>query len=748
MAAGNGKPIANPILSFLQEPSPTAIKGGGKGEKDILKARLDSQRKKLHESFTSFAARRDQIKHHAFKTHLIVRMDEKSHAPTWTPKDIFSSDTGSRVIAPAYNGYLVESDIRSFELLAKKIITTKTINNRVDISRVDSAELFSETETLRGKTAEELWKETEEKEKQFSFWLLPFTDEESRRSAVNTLYEICKSEDFTLGHKEFSGIFADIAETDSQKYSIDPELVKIFANYIKNGNASFSAQIKELKTLHAIAASGTTYRIEPIQRLMANEIHPGTGPEPSIASIKPDGLPIVVVVDGGRTALSYAPFEHRAAPPLIDLTSANGVHGNQVTSLVCNGFAWNNNLSLPELHCKFLTARAIAKNGVQKQPTQTQFLSYLRGLAKDTAGEAKVWNLSFNEILPNFNSNEISLLGHEINKIAREYGILPVISIGNVSNANKSKLCPPADCESALTVSGRQASAGVPSTACNVSLKGPAPAGMKKPDVSWFSELRVIGGVIAKGTSYAAPLVSSLAAHTFSNLKAPTADLVRALLINNSDLNAHCNELGWGTPWTAEALPWLCKEGTVTLAWVSMLNAGSAYYWNDLPIPPEMLANGNLTGKISLTAIIKPRVSDLGSDNYFATRLQVALQARNGKDSIVNLLGTMQESKTKEENARKELAKWSPIRRHANSFKSKFVKPGSMRLHARIYTRDLYQFGLNSHHELEKQEVAFVLTFEAPNGEPSIYNSLRSQLATRVEYATTQDINVDTDIDI
>lgn len=71
-----------------------------------------------------------------------------------------------------------------------------------------------------------------------------------------------------------------------------------------------------------------------------------------------------------------------------------------------------------------------------------------------------------------------------------------------------------------------------------------------------------------------------------------------------------------------------------------------------------------------------------------------------------------------------------------------------MRLHARIYTRDLYQFGLNSHHELEKQEVAFVLTFEAPNGEPSIYNSLRSQLATRVEYATTQDINVDTDIDI
>jgi hypothetical protein len=64
--------------------------------------------------------------------------------------------------------------------------------------------------------------------------------------------------------------------------------------------------------------------------------------------------------------------------------------------------------------------------------------------------------LSFNEISPSDGNDEISYLGHEISAIAREFSILPVISIGNVSESNASRLCPPADCEAALTISGRQ----------------------------------------------------------------------------------------------------------------------------------------------------------------------------------------------------------------------------------------------------------------------------------------------------
>ncbi|MFC4864014.1 S8 family peptidase [Pseudomonas sp. MAHUQ-62] len=746
MAEGNGKPLINPVLKFLRKPSPTAIKGGGKGEKDIRQSRLDAQRIKLSNSFDLLAKKENEIKYHANKTHLIVRMFEDSHASTWTPKDIFSSSFGCRIIAPAFDGYLVESEVGSFDKMSKRIKKTDTIVDKVDISRIESIELFNEAETFRGNNLEELWeKDKTTQPKQFSFWLLPYTKKESRESVAEELYKICKKKSISLGDEKFSNIFGNSVLDNTNSNEIDPALIHIFESYVETGTASFCAEVSSIETLREIAASGTTYRIEPVASITSNSPPPGQGAEPNLKEVNPADLPIVVVIDGGRTALSYEPFEYWSAPPLIDTHSANGIHGNQVTSLICNGFAWNNNLSLPKLNCRFVTAQAIAKKGTPKQPTQSQFLSYLRGLAEKTNSYAKVWNLSFNEILPSANQTEISYLGHEINKIAREFGILPIISIGNVSDSNKSRLCAPADCEGSLTVSGRTASnSGTPAKACPVSLKGPAPAGMKKPDVSWFSKLRMIGGVVSTGTSYSAPLISSLAAHTFANLKTPTPDLVRALLINGAERNDHCNELGWGTPWTESTMPWVCADGTVTLAWVSKLKAGSAYYWNDLPIPPEMLSNSKLAGRISLTAIIKPMVSNLGSVNYFSTRLQVALQAKDTNGKIGNLLGTMQEAKAKEAEARKDLAKWSPIRRHAKTFTSKFVQRGSMRLHARIFARDLYQFGLNDHHELPEQEVAFVLTFQSPNGEPSIYNSMINELSGYVENAT----NVDVDIEV
>jgi len=42
----------------------------------------------------------------------------------------------------------------------------------------------------------------------------------------------------------------------------------------------------------------------------------------------------------------------------------------------------------------------------------------------------------------------------------------------------------------------------------------------------------MLGGVTKPGSSYATPLVSSLAAHAFAALRDPTPDLVKALCIN------------------------------------------------------------------------------------------------------------------------------------------------------------------------------------------------------------------------
>lgn len=748
MATGNGNSILNPVLSFLKAPSPSAVTGGGKNAKGIVNSRLALQRETLSSSLEKILEGRDSIKVHADRTHLIARMFDDSHAPSWTPKDIFSTEHGCKIVAPAFDGYLVEASIDSIRTLSNRFRNANTIVDKVDISRIQSIKLFDTAESIRNKSIESLWNNNSEAANEFVFWLLPFTDASARQSVAKEILNFYIEKKINLGDESFSNPFNRDrpSRTTASGHVISASLLKTLEKYIKTGTASFSAEVINLEDLKIIATSGSTYRIEPVSRITSNSPPPGDGKEPTIPLTNNETLPIVVIIDGGNSAKSYKPLEVWSAPPLVDDFSANKIHGNQITSLVCQGHAWNNNLALPELACRFVTAQAITKSGIKKQPTQEQFLDYLREVAIETGKISKVWNLSFNEITPSSNPDEISFLGHEINKISRDFGILPIISIGNKSVTSTSLLTPPADCEAAITVSGRIASpSGEPSTSCPISLRGPAPGGMKKPDLSWFSHLRMIGGVTNTGTSYSAALISSLASHTFLNLKNPTPDLVRALLINGAERTSHCNDLGWGTPWSSDSLPWLCKNGTVTLAWVSKLKPGIAYYWNNIPVPNEMIVDGKLKGKASLTAIIKPIVSELGGTNYFATRLQVALQATSLTGKTINLLGSMKESKDKEADARAELAKWSPIRRHSSPFSGKSMDMNSMRLHARIYTRDLYQFQLHSHHDLTEQEVAFVLSFEGAEEDSGIYNTMTSKLGTSVESAIIeQDVQLNT----
>ncbi|MBS9429028.1 hypothetical protein EAE93_13445 [Photorhabdus akhurstii] len=246
--------------------------------------------------------------------------------------------------------------------------------------------------------------------------------------------------------------------------------------------------MNSLENFNKLISSGIVYRIEPVHHVSVKSVPPGSGKEPipNLSNLK--NIPTVVIVDGGCSAVSYLPFNVMSITPLVDQHDADLKHGNKVTSVICQGSAWNNNLALPELECKFISVQAINKKGVAIQPTTEQFINYLRDVANETNGVSQIWNLSFNESEPYYSNEEISYLGHEVNRIAREFNILPIISIGNVSRSNSIRLCPPADCESALTIAGRCADEnGMATTPCSMSLRGPAPAGMKKPELLVFN---------------------------------------------------------------------------------------------------------------------------------------------------------------------------------------------------------------------------------------------------------------------
>lgn len=265
-----------------------------------------------------------------------------------------------------------------------------------------------------------------------------------------------------------------------------------------------------------------------------------------------------------------------------------------------------------------------------------------------------------------------------------------------------------------------------------------------KPDVSWFSTVKVNGGKVVNGTSYATPLVAGLAAHTWERLKNPSPDLVKALLVNNCDLNKYDRQLGWGSPVDVEH-PWECEPGTVCLAWNSQLKPGLEHYWDNIALPASMLDGNTLRGKISLTAILDPAyLNYLGVGNYCMTRLEVTLQDAGLKetDKASNILGSMQDKLT-EYNARKIEHKWSPVRRHSANFRGKSLSSSKLRLRARIYTRDLWQLGITAN-DLPELDVAFVLKFTAHDKNPDTYNSFVQAMRQQVESAIIdQDIEID-----
>jgi hypothetical protein len=117
-------------------------------------------------------------------------------------------------------------------------------------------------------------------------------------------------------------------------------------------------------------------------------------------------------------------------------------------------------------------------------------------------------------------------------------------------------------------------------------------------------------------------------------------------MINARERKEHDAGLGWGTPFHGTLL-WCCESGSVPLAWRAKLQPGDNYHWSGIPIPPELIRNGKLYGRASL---------------------QTSLRCPTRADDCEPLVGKMLESTLKKEDAREELKKWQPARRHSRDF--------------------------------------------------------------------------------
>lgn len=662
--------------------------------------------------------------------------------------------SGAQLILPIKCGYLVEIQIDALQELSRIALMDLTVARMVDISRVESVCAYGEAEVLRGRDLDTLWDQAPvfQEGKGFIFTPAPYRDMQAQENVIDQLLQYAHDEAIfptsptvrlPISSATENPVALPVSAAEQSSLAIG------LRNYRNTGRTRVVLQVPSRENLAELISSGTVFRIDPVVPINVTVSGVGAHPAPPL----PPNLeekPIVGVVDGGLRDRTYMATEAWRAVPLVPNRNAAWEHGGQVSALAVHAHAWNTNLPLPEIYCRIGTVQAIPRANSSYPHDPQQFTSYL-GSVMARHRNTRVWNMSFNERLP-CDPDRVSYLGHEFARLARQYGALPVISAGNKSRTNRIRIAPPADCEAGLVVGGRKTGTdSLPREPCDHSLPGPGPAGMLKPDLSHYSTLTVLGGSSSTGTSYATPLISSLAANAFDNLKYPTPDLVRALLINRADLTKFERVRGWGSP-IGTQFPWIRAPGSVTLAWWSKLIPGYSHYWNNIPITPSLGTNGKLRGKGMLTAILNPYpyISPESDTNYFSARVNVALQyfgpaVGEQKPPVRNLLGTLNTDTLPEADARTNEFKWCPVRRHYKDFSA----PGlgyfgnSMRLYARAYLRDQYQFGPGVKGGGQPLEVAFVLTLSDGTNSNQLYNDMRASLGNFVESAV-----IDQEIDV
>jgi len=367
-------------------------------ESHIRTDRLAQQRAHLAEQLKKIA--NTQCKLHAGFLLVIVEMFDDSLAPTYTPSVIFSDKDRSQLIAPIPKGYVVQIRQDVCNSLASHIQSTNRAEARTIISRIKNIETMFTSPLVGGQDFDALWDAATMHgggERLFTAWLAPFFDAAARESVTTVVSDAFARQRI----QSLSNLIAITREPGSdtdqlqlQTGATSLSIARATRAYRQAPFTQFEFAVAEVQVLRELVAAGAVFRIDPVSPVVAAVAPRAADPDRPI----PDEQwqPIVGIVDGGLFAKSYEPMVAWRAPSLVSDVAANRKHGNQVTSLVVQGAAWNTHLVLPDLVCRVGIAQSIARED-SAGATSVGLESYLRAVIGRHCGDTKVWNMSFSE---------------------------------------------------------------------------------------------------------------------------------------------------------------------------------------------------------------------------------------------------------------------------------------------------------------------------------------------------------------
>lgn len=554
-----------------------------------------------------------------------------------------------------------------------------------------------------------------------------------------------------------------ITEESIHKYNIPGNSNTYIIPYNNKVKLSELAEFPGIEEISSLCRFKSTVLKDNMQVSSVNVVNPREGID----------YPKIALVDSGiSTDNKYLKEWVEDRIEFIKKTDENNEHADFIGGLLLYGKKLNSNLDeCVENGVKILDVVVLPDNN-KGELLEDDLITELMDALETYAGDYKVWNLSLNCECPI--SGIVSEFTAAIDELQRMYDVIFVISAGNydllrqewpvedIFEDDLDRISPPADSIRAITVG----SIAIDSDKTRLvdrnivtpySRRGPGIGLTIKPDIVHYSgnfknfsinsinkKGELVGG---NGTSFSAPLVSSILAEYFSlypeNL---STCLAKALLIHGSRSpidGKSINDIkdnyyyGFGLPRRLnEFLDG--NEHEITLVFEGDINAAEGTNWirvADFPFPESLCENNKIRGEILATLYYEPHLDSEQGSEYCRSNLDIRLRTeKDGEYETISKNRTAKnmpmEEKWERGRMSKEL-KWSPIKQI--KFSSPKGKAGSKNVILEVFPT------WRSLNEKQKIHFAIVVTIKDPKKKAPVYNDVSKLLFSSFRYS---DINL------
>lgn len=386
--------------------------------------------------------------------------------------------------------------------------------------------------------------------------------------------------------------------------------------------------------------------------------------------------------------------------------------------------------------------------------------------------QVRVWNLSLggDQCCDNRSFSDLAI---KLDELQDRYGVTFVLAAGNYTQpplrgwppedlGEADRICSPADSVRGVTV-GSIAHLHRPTYRVKTdepspfSRRGPGPVFTPKPelvhlggncdDVGQYTQTGVMsidaGGQLAEniGTSFAAPLVSSLLANVEHGLEGASRNVTKALVVHSAMLvseeltGEEIRYRGFGRPGNDPLTVLTCAPWAATLVFEPDLVTGVDFVRYPFPIPASFRTPaGKVRGGLVMTLVYDPPLNGSFGAEYCRTNVEASLGTYDlgpdGKRHHSRQVPPEPKDMAKlyERQLIEHGFKWSPVKVYRRVI-TKGIKGDEWRLNVSLTQRSGFAAS-------EPQSAAIVVTLFDPLKKAPIYNEVATLMA-KLGWATT-----------